>query len=288
MTGFGRSEGETRFGKVLVESRSVNHRYSDINVKLPKRLIPFENRIKEIIRSQVSRGRVDVSIKIDALEGEKIQLQVDSNLAEQYVQALQTLKEKFQLKGEITLELLAGAKDLISVKEENGDIEPLWQELVQILKDSLQEMDEMKCQEGELLARDIQMRLERIRIQLQEIEIQSGSYLQAYQTRFRERIQFLLGGVEVDLSRLYQEIALLAERMDITEELVRAKSHLQQFGQFLEAKEPVGRKMDFLVQEIHREVNTISSKASDAEISKRVVEIKSELEKIREQVQNIE
>lgn len=288
MTGFGRSEGETRFGKVLVESRSVNHRYSDLNVKLPKRLVPFENRIKEIIRSQVSRGRVDVSIKIDALDGERIQLQVDSNLAEQYVQALQTLKEKFQLKGEITLELLAGAKDLISIKEENGDVEPLWQELVQILKDSLREMDEMKCQEGELLARDIQLRLERIRLHLQEIEIQSGSYLQAYQTRFRERIQALLGGVEVDLSRLYQEIALLAERMDITEEIVRAKSHLHQFGQFLEAKEPVGRKMDFLVQEIHREVNTISSKASDAEISKRVVEIKSELEKIREQVQNIE
>lgn len=288
MTGFGRGEGETRFGKVLVESRSVNHRYSDLNVKLPKRLVPFENRIKEIIRSQVSRGRVDVSIKIDALDGERIQLQVDSNLAEQYVQALQTLKEKFQLKGEITLELLAGAKDLISMKEENGDVEPLWQELVQILKDSLREMDEMKCQEGELLARDIQMRLERIRLHLHEIEIQSGSYLQAYQTRFRERIRALLGGVEVDLSRLYQEIALLAERMDITEEIVRAKSHLHQFGQFLEAKEPVGRKMDFLVQEIHREVNTISSKASDAEISKRVVEIKSELEKIREQVQNVE
>lgn len=288
MTGFGRSEGETRLGKVLVESRSVNHRYSDINVKLPKRLVPFENRIKEIIRSQVSRGRVDVSIKLDALEGEKIQLQVDFNLAEQYVQALQTLKEKFQLKEEITLELLAGAKDLITVKEENGDIEPFWQELLEILKGSLKEMDEMKCQEGALIARDIQMRLERIRLQLQEIEIQSSSYLEAYQTRFRERIRSLLGGVEVDLSRLYQEIALMAERMDITEEIVRVKSHLHQFVQFVEAKEPVGRKMDFLVQEIHREVNTISSKASDAEISKRVVEIKSELEKIREQVQNIE
>ncbi len=288
MTGFGRSEGETRFGKVLVESRSVNHRYSDINVKLPKRLVPFENRIKEIIRSQVSRGRVDVSIKIDALNGANIQLQVDFNLAEQYVQAFQTLKEKFQLKEEITLELLAGAKDLISVKEENGDLEPFWQELVQILKGSLEKMDEMKCQEGELLARDIQMRLERIRLQLQEIEIHSGSYLEAYQTRFRERIQSLLGGVEVDLPRLYQEIAFLAERMDITEELVRAKSHLHQFAQFVEAKEPVGRKMDFLVQEIHREINTISSKASDANISKRVVEIKSELDKIREQVQNIE
>ncbi len=288
MTGYGRSEGDTQLGKVLVESRSVNHRYIDINLRLPKRLVSFENRVKEIIRSQVSRGRVDVFIKLDSVEGERVQLQVDSHLAEQYVDALLTLKEKFQLKGEITLELLAGAKDLISLREEMGEVDPFWPEIVRILKDSLKEMDRMKCSEGEALAKDIQMRLERIDRQLEEIETQSSSSMETTHRRLREKVQSLLGGMEVDSNRLYQEIALLAERTDVSEEIVRAKSHLRQFSQLLEANEPVGRKMDFLLQEIYREVNTVSSKANDAQISRKVVEIKGELEKIREQVQNIE
>ena len=288
MTGYGRGEGDSGLGKVLVESRSVNHRYSDINIRLPKRLAIFENRIKEIIRSQVSRGRIDVSIKLDALGGEKFQLQVDSNLAEQYFQALLSLKDKFQLRGEITLELLAGAKDLISAKEEVGDIEPYWLEIVPILKRTLQEMDEMKCSEGNALVKDIQTRLERITRQLKEIKAQLPSYVEAYQNRLRERLQSLLGGIEVDPGRLQQEIALLAERTDITEEIVRTESHLSQFALLFNEKESVGRKMDFLLQEIHREVNTVSAKANDAEISRKVVEIKSELEKVREQAQNIE
>lgn len=288
MTGYGRGEGESGLGKVLVESRSVNHRYSDINIRFPKRLAIFENRIKEIIRSQILRGRIDVSIKLDALGGEKFQLQVDSNLADQYFQALLSLKDKFQLRGEITLELLAGAKDLISAKEEVGDIEPYWLEIVPILKRALQEMDEMKCSEGNALVKDIQTRLERITRQLKEIKAQLPSYVEAYQNRLRERLQSLLGGIEVDPGRLQQEIALLAERTDITEEIVRTESHLSQFALLFNEKESVGRKMDFLLQEIHREVNTVSAKANDAEISRKVVEIKSELEKVREQAQNIE
>lgn len=288
MTGFGRGEGESTIGRVLVESRSVNHRYCDINIKLPKRLTPFENRIKEIIRSQVSRGRIDLSLKLDALGDERVQLQVDSNLAEQYFQALLSLKERFQLQGEITLELLTVAKDIISAKEEAGDIEPYWQEIAPVLKRSLKEMDEMKRLEGESLGRDLLRRLERIMQQLEEIRGQFPSRLEAYRNRLRERLQSLLEGVEVDPYRFQQEIALLAERSDITEEMVRAESHLNQFASFFKGEEPVGRKMDFLLQEIHREVNTVSAKVNDAEISQKVVEIKSELEKIREQVQNIE
>jgi uncharacterized protein (TIGR00255 family) len=288
MTGYGRGEGESSLGKVLVESRSVNHRYSDINIRLPKRLAVFESRIKEMIRSQVSRGKIDVSVKLDALGGEKVQLQVDSNLAEQYFQALLSLKDKFQLKGEITLDLLAGAKDLISVKEEPGDIEPYWQEIASILKRSLQEMGEMKSSEGDTLAKDIQKRLERITQELKEIKGQFSSHFEVYRVRFREKLQSLLGGIEVDPYRFQQEMAMLAERTDITEEIVRAESHLSQFALLMNGKESVGRKMDFLLQEIHREVNTVSAKVNDAEISQKVVEIKSELEKIREQVQNIE
>jgi len=288
MTGYGRAEGETTLGRVFVETRSVNHRYCDINIKLPKRLGPFETRIKELIRSQVSRGRIDVSLKADSGEEEKVQLNVDLHLAEQYYRALQALKGKLQLKDEITLTLLAGAKDLITAKEEAGDIEPYWQEMIPILKRSFKEMDDMKRSEGETLAKDLQFRLEKIHQQLEEIKHLFPPRLEAFQKRLHERIRSFLGGVEVDANRFQQEVAFLAERADITEEIVRMESHLAQFVLLLGGEEPVGRKMDFLLQEIHREVNTVSAKANDAEISQRVVEIKSELEKIREQAQNIE
>jgi uncharacterized protein (TIGR00255 family) len=288
MTGYGRGEGETTLGKVLVETRSVNHRYCDINIKLPKRLGPFETRIKELIRSQVSRGRIDVSLKVDSGEEEKVQLTVDFHLAEQYYQALQALKKNLHLKDKITLAMLAGAKDLITAKEEVVDIEPYWQEMIPILKRSFKELDEMKRSEGETLAKDLQLRLEKIHQEVEEIKDLFPSSLRAYQNRLHERIRSILAGVEVEANRFHQEVAFLAERTDITEEIVRVESHLAQFAPLLEGDEPVGRKMDFLLQEIHREINTVSAKANDAEISQRVVEIKSELEKIREQVQNIE
>ena len=288
MTGFGRGEGETTLGKVFVESRSINHRFCDISIKLPKRLAPFESRIKELIRAEVSRGRIDVSLKLDATGEGKIQLNVDLHLAEQYHKVLQTLKEKLQLKGDISLELFVGAKDMITAKEELEDVEPYWQEIVPILKQSLKDMDKMKRSEGELLARDLQQRFERIVQQMELVKQQFPSSLNSYWTRLNERLRSFLGATEVDQSRFQQEIAFLAERFDITEEIVRAESHFKQFIGLLPVEEPIGRKMDFLLQEIHREVNTISAKANDAEISQRMVEIKGELERIREQVQNIE
>jgi uncharacterized protein (TIGR00255 family) len=288
MTGFGRAEGDTSLGKIIIESRSVNHRYCDINFKLPKRLILFENRIKEIIRSQVSRGRIDVTLRLDSLGEEKVQLSVDLNLAEQYYRVLLDLKEKLQLKDEISLSLLAGAKDLITAKEEMGEVEPYWNEILPILKQSLKNMDDMKQLEGESLKKDLEQRLEHIGQELQMIKQQFPSRLKSYLARLHDRLRSFLEGMEVDPSRFQQEIAFLTERVDITEEIVRAESHLAQFSTFLEGKEPVGRKMDFLLQEIHREVNTVSAKANDVEASQRAVEIKSELEKIREQVQNIE
>jgi uncharacterized protein (TIGR00255 family) len=288
MTGFGRGEGETTLGKVFVETRSVNHRYCDINVKLPKRLIPFENRIKEMIRAQVSRGRIDIFLKLDNLGEENVHLSVDLHLAEQYYQALQSLKESLRLRDKITLELVAGAKDVITAKEEIADLEPFWQEVLPVLKRSFQDLDNMKRSEGETLAKDLHQRLGRIAQQLEEIKHLFPSRLEAYRNRLHERVRSLLGGIDVEPSRFQQEVALLAERTDITEEIVRAESHLAQFLTLLKAEEPVGRKMDFLLQEMNREVNTVSAKANDAEISQRVVEIKAELEKIREQVQNIE
>jgi len=288
MTGFGRAEGNTALGKVVVESRSVNHRYCDISIKLPRRLSLFENRVKEIIRSQLSRGKIDVSLRLDSLGEQKVQLSVDLDLAQQYYQVLHSLKQKLHLKDEITLNLLAGAKDLITAKEESGDVDPYWQEVLPILKQSLKGMDEMKRLEGESLTKDLQQRLEHIAKQLLIIKQQFPSRLKDTLSRLHDRLRSLLEGMELDPSRFQQEVAFLAERTDITEEIVRAESHLVQFSTLLEGNEPMGRKMDFLLQEIHREMNTISAKVNDAEISQKVVEMKSELEKIREQVQNIE
>jgi uncharacterized protein (TIGR00255 family) len=288
MTGFGRAEGDTTLGRVVVESRSVNHRYCDISIKLPKRLSLFETRVKEITRSQLSRGKIDVTLRLDNFGDQKLQLSVDLDLAQQYYRALHDLKEKLHLKDEITLNMLAGAKDLITPKEESGDIEPYWQEVLPVLKQSLKSMDEMRRLEGESLSKDLQQRLERIANQLLIIKQQFPSRLRDTLSRLHDRLRSLLEEMEVDASRFQQEVAFLAERTDITEEIVRAESHLAQFNNLLEGNEPVGRKMDFLLQEIHREMNTISAKVNDAEISQRVVEMKSELEKIREQVQNIE
>ena len=288
MTGFGRAEGETGLGKVFVECRSVNHRFSDIGIKLPKRLAPFEGRIKEMVRSEVSRGKVDLSMKLDQTGEGKMQLTVDFPLTEQYLQALRFMKERFHLEGDVTLQLLAGAKDLIIMKEELEDAEAYWPEVQTILKQVLRDMEGMKRSEGAALEKDFRQRLERIGNQLEGIKTKFSSSLGAYQGRLRERLQALLAETDIDPLRFQQEIAFLAERMDITEETVRAESHLAQFKGLLKGEEPVGRKMDFLLQEINREVNTISSKVNDAEISQKAVEIKAELEKIREQVQNIE
>jgi len=288
MTGFGRGDGETTLGKVFVETRTVNHRYCDINVKVPKRLTLFENRMKEMIRAQVSRGRIDLFLKLDNLGEENAHLNVDLHLAKEYYQALQSLKKRLRLKDRITLGLVAGAKDVITAKEETGDLEPLWQEILPILKRSLQDLDKMKRSEGETLAKDLRQRLERVTQQLKKIKQLSPFGLDAYRNRLHDRVRAFLQGNDVDPSRFQQEIALLAERTDITEEIVRTESHLTQFLALFGAEEAVGRKMDFLLQEMFREVNTVSAKANDAEISQRVVEIKAELEKIREQVQNIE
>ena len=288
MTGFGRGEGETSLGKVSVELRSINHRYCDINIKLPRRLTPFENRIKEMVRSMVSRGRIDVTLRLDTSGEGKVQFSVDLPLARQYCQALRTLKDELQLGGDISLDMLTGAKDIITAKEELEDVEPFWKEIAPILQQTFHQMNEMKVSEGESLAQDIRQRTKGIASHLEEIKQQFPRSFEAYRGRLDEKIRSLLEGKDLDPSRFQQEVALLAERMDITEEIVRAESHLVQLAHVMKDEETVGRKMEFLLQEIHREVNTISTKANDAGISQRVVEIKSELEKIREQVQNIE
>ncbi len=275
-------------GTLSVEVRSVNHRFCDITLKLPRKLNPLEGRIKELIRLNFSRGRFDMSVRLDSAEKNAYRLEPDLDMASQYVDALRTLKKKLKLKGEIDLDMIAQAKDTIVLVEDEGSLEAYWEEIREIIERSLASLKEMRRHEGDSLALDLRKRLHTMRNLLEQIKIRAPLVLEEYRRRLDQRLRDILEGVDVDPLRFNQEVALFAERSDISEETVRMASHVDQLEQMTDSEEPVGRKLEFLLQEIYREANTVSSKASDQTISQKVVEIKGELEKFREQIQNIE
>jgi uncharacterized protein (TIGR00255 family) len=288
MTGYGRKEVT---GAVYgsIEVRSVNNRYLDIQVKTPRSLAALEPRVKKTIQDRFSRGRFDVFITRNG-EQERIgKLTHDEALAAQYIGILRDLKARFNLSGEVDLSLVAGFHDIITVTEDNEDIEAVWQLFAEGLGQALDELDGMRAEEGRALVRDMLRRLDIISSFMKEIDILSPLSVESARKRMDETLTRLLNE-RPDPVRLAQEVAILAERTDVTEELTRLSSHIAQFRSMLAGatREPVGRRLDFLLQEMGREANTISSKAQEAQISYHVVNIKAELEKIREQTQNIE
>lgn len=288
MTGYGSAEGSSSLGAVSVEVRSVNHRFCDITLRLPRRLSPLEGRIKELIKSRFSRGRIDMSVRLDSTKKNGYRLEPDLEMAQQYLDALRALKAKLRLKGEIDLEMIAQAKDIIVPAEDEEEVEGHWGEIRESIERSLDALKEMRRQEGEGLGMDLRRRFQSIRSLLEQIKGRGPLVLEDYRRRLGRQIRNMVEGMELDPLRFNQEVAFFADRSDITEETVRLAGHLAQLDQMLDAKEPMGRKLEFLLQEVHREANTISSKANDEAISQAVVEIKGELEKIREQIQNIE
>jgi uncharacterized protein (TIGR00255 family) len=288
MTGYGSAEGDSFLGSVSVEVRSVNHRFCDITIKLPRRLYPFEGRIKESIKSRFSRGRIDMTVRLDSTERNRCRVEPDMKLAQQYLQALRTLKAKLRLKGEITLDMITQAKDIIVSVEDEEDVDEHWEEIWQVVERSLDALKAMRKHEGEEMAADLRKRVQAVRGLLERIKTRAPVVHEDYRQRLDRRLQNMVEGMDLDPLRLNQEVAFFAERSDISEETVRMTSHLVQLEQMMDADEPTGRKLEFLLQEVHREANTVSSKANDETISQTVVEIKGELEKIREQIQNIE
>ena len=288
MTGYGIGRKSISLGRVTAEARSNNHRYLDISLKLPKKLYPLETRIKEMVKAHFSRGRFDISIEMDSVGKDQFKLEPNIEVAQMYVHTLETVKSRLNLTGEVTLDMVSRAKDVITAKEVEGDIEPLWEEISGVLLGCLEALEAMRESEGRNLALDLEGRLQRIARSMGEVKSRSPVVLEDYRKRLSERLAGMAEGLEIDRWRLHQEVVYFAERSDITEEVVRIDSHLRQLGQMLESDEPIGRKMDFLLQEIHREVNTISAKANDVVISQHVVDIKAELERMREQIQNIE
>lgn len=284
MTGFGKAES----GGFVVEMRSVNHKFLDVSVKMPRDLLALESRIKKALGDRLSRGRVEVFVARGGGEEVKRALRLNADVARQYLGTLNELKSAFDLPGEIDLPLITSFKDVISEEEVAEDIEAAWASLDAALSGGMDALERMRALEGEALARDIASRAASIASGIDEVEKLSPATVQEYARKLRERVEKLSEGIELDPARLHQEVVMFADRCDITEEVVRGRSHLAQLGAMLGSSEPVGRKMDFLLQEINREVNTMGSKASDKDIAHTVVNMKAELEKIREQVQNIE
>lgn len=289
MTGYGRKEVGEANTHFVVEVRSLNNRYLDLQVKTPRSLAVIEPRVKKAVQERFSRGRFDVSIIRNADYARTGMLVVDDALAAQYIAALRDLKSRFGLSGEVDLSLLAGLQDLMTVTEAKDDLEAIWQVVSAGLTQALDELDRMRAEEGRVLSRDISDRIGNIEGLVRTIRTKSPATIETARKRMTDMIARLLSD-QPDPARLAQEIAILAERTDVTEELTRLGSHIGQLRSLLidAGREAVGRKLDFMIQEMGREVNTISSKAMDAQISLDVVTIKAELEKIREQVQNIE
>jgi len=289
MTGYGRAEAGDAVSNFSIEIRSLNNRYLDIQIKMPRGLAVLESRVKKAIQERFSRGRFDVSIIRNSGHEGVGRLVVNDALAAQYIGILEDLKQRFGLGGDVDLSLVSGLTDLITMTEVKDDPEDLWQIVSKGLSHALDELDRMRNEEGALLAQDIGARLNTIDRTGQAIRAQVPVTVDNARKRMTETLNRMLAE-QPDPLRLAQEIAILAERTDVTEELTRLECHMTQFRSMLggSPREAVGRKLDFLLQEMGREVNTIASKAMDTRISMDVVNVKAELEKIREQVQNIE
>jgi len=288
MTGFGRGETAGRGRVYTVEVQSVNHRFLEARCRLPKRLAGLEPRFQRAVQQEFARGHFEVSVQEKDLDGRTRILKIDLALARQYVESLRTLQQEMHLPGQVTLELLAGQRELISVEESEETLEEVWAELEPALLAALEALATMRRQEGAALTQALRRHLDEIEGVLSRILGRTSDLVTAHRNRLRERVAELLDGRLPDPLRLEQEVALLAERGDVAEECDRLRSHLAQFRETLDQAGPQGRRLDFLLQEMNREANTIGSKAADASLAQDVVELKTAIERLREQVQNIE
>ena len=288
MTGFGRRQGTWLDCIVTVEVRSVNHRFLEASIRLPKSMGGLEELFKKAIREHCTRGRVDLTVLLQGGRGGTHSLQLDAGMAKQYHQILRTLQRTLKLEGSIDIGLVAGFRDIITLSDQPVD-DPKLAKLVERLGlQALQDLAKMRKKEGTMLAHDILGRIETLReLKGQVVGRAPAVGLEAFD-RMKARVEKLLGGDIPDLPRLNQELALYADRSDITEELVRLDAHMVQFQHTVHSTESVGKTLDFLLQEMGREVNTIGSKANDSTITAAVVHMKAELERIREQIQNVE
>lgn len=288
MTGFGRAQETVDGMTVTVELKSVNHRYFEFTAKVPRTYGFLEEKLKSFLNARVSRGKMECYVSIENLEESDMEVVVNPSIAKGYVDALRTLSETFGLKEDYSAISIAKFPDVLTLRKAPADEEKIWNAVQKVTELAVERFVTMRETEGEKLRADILSKADTILEHVAFVESRSPKTVREYHEKLRQRMEELLENTQVDEQRLLTEAAIFADKVAVDEETVRLRSHISQLREFLNANEPIGRKLDFLVQEMNRESNTIGSKAQDVEIAKRVIAIKAEVEKIREQVQNIE
>lgn len=288
MTGFGRAQASVEGYNITVEIKSVNNRYFDFYAKMPRTFAFLEEKVKSLLSTEISRGKVECSIQIETTADESVIVSVNEPLARGYVNAVEEIAEKFAIKNDLTALSIARFSDVLSITKAPVDEEDLWNKVQSVVKDALSSFISMRETEGEKLKVDVLSRADTIISNVSYIEERSPETVKQYSEKLLERMKNVLGDTQIDESRILAEAAIYADKIAVAEETVRLRSHIDQLHTLLSSDEAVGRKLDFLVQEINREANTIGSKAQDVDIARRVIDIKAEVEKIREQIQNIE
>lgn len=288
MTGFGRFEGEVNGRSITLEIKSVNHRYTEFNCRLTRGYSFLEEKLKSYITSKVKRGKIDMFVSISEPEDTPTDVVINHNLAEGYINALKELGEKYGITNSVNTVDVGKYPDVLTVKKAEEDEDKVWDDVRNAVDSALEGFLGMRKAEGERLKADVLSRAETIMSIVDEIEKRSPETVEEYKTRLKQKIEEFLGSGEYDEQRVITEVAIYADKVAVDEETVRLRSHFEQLNTYLNSDEPVGRSIDFLIQEMNREANTIGSKVKDAEIAQKVVRIKNEIEKIREQIQNIE
>ena len=288
MTGYGRFEELTESKKIAVEIKSVNNRYNDINIRVPRAYVFLEENIRNEISKYVSRGKIDVFVTYEQIIDENKVILADLNLAKNYIDKVKELSETFDIPFDLTASKLARVQDVLTIEKSEEDKEHVWEDIKRILSAAGEEYVAMRSREGERIGEVLEERIETVAAILNKIVTRMPEIVTEYREKLYTKIKEVLEDKAVDESRLLTEVAVFADKVSTDEETDRLNSHIVEFKKMLQSTEPIGRKMDFLIQEMNRETNTIGSKCNDITVAKLVVELKAEIEKIREQIQNIE
>ena len=288
MTGFGRCEIQKGSRKFTVELKSVNHRYLDVNIRMPKKLNFFETAIRTLLKSYANRGKVDIFITYEDLSQTQVSVKYNAALAAEYLKYLKQMEEEFGLENDVRVSTLSRYPEVFTMEEQSEDEEELWNGLKEALEGAFTQFVETRKTEGENLKKDILSKLDLLEEQIVFIEERSPQIIAEYRAKLEDKMKELLADTQIEENRIAAEVILFADKICTDEEVVRLKSHIQHMRNTLEEKEGIGRKLDFIAQEMNREANTILSKANDLEVSDRAISLKTEVEKIREQIQNIE
>ena len=288
MTGYGRAAQPIAGMAVTVEIKSVNHRYFEFSSRTPRAYGFLDDKLKSFVQSMVSRGKVECNVQIESLEEAEVQVHLNASLAQGYLQAFSEMAVRFGLENDVRVSTLSRFSDIFSIHKTEADEEKIWDAVRTVASQALERFVEMRIREGERLRADVLARAETILSHVAFIESRSPQTVREYNEKLLSRMQTVLESTQIDEQRILLEAAIYADKVAVAEETVRLRSHIDQLREFFNAEEAVGRKLDFLVQEINREANTIGSKAQDVEIARRVIDVKAEVEKIREQIQNIE